>query len=836
MDFIYSQYTNTDYASDWVSPNLSSDRHHWVNDEFATAPLEYQNKTSFHNFGKCYGHFSRPILEGEYLGGCNIVIDGVTYLILKIMGDGTECGSVILNGNPPSGTITNIYSFEHTNDGMQLIFSDDAHYDKEIHGEWCQYDSWGINGYTHGDYIVNTKNYLINDYTTLVGEYDPGAREVEVEDVSRLLVDQEILFHQTQQCYNLKMAGAYSYNYIDKIDVSTKKIQLRYPLGEYFKTVRDNQIDSCVCQVVTVPHFKSLTILKDCSLICLPWNGKYGGIIVFRALKYFENYGTIDVSYCGFRGGKDHIKWWWYQPCGPVICYPLYRSFIANCGGEGLAGLDLNWGLISNPIPEEPLSYYTNPAGVAYPIDIDPGNWPKQDPETGCWDPLIYRNITPVNVRRKFGGGSYRIEVCSYNCTHFDDYAGSTPGSGGGSYDPGENTLGTGYHRCYFVNENAYYTWPISELGGDQVEVDRGLRLNLGAGGASGFMWHLGIRYNDGIWRQPRRTWPGGIGGNGGGLILINTKVCNNFGEFISNGDHGSLNFYWYDLGPGNKLVPRDEPEASTAGGGGAGTIAIFSKAFNNFGNLELSGGKGYQLREGIREVASGGRYGYYIFERREYHSGAGGDGHFVYTATQGTDKSVVKCAKKEYVDNLYELRINGYFGYDYRLMWSQPNPIWMSHKAEIDMTKIFRMNNYYLVYDERNDGFYNADVWYRYGIKINNRLKLYDFDVLDWYEVKDFNQIKTEGEDQLTHLAMTAEDYNKRSGICSYVNQCLDNQDYVSCGAYFAVKSEHQIFCPLITEVQFDFTKYPYGIWNVVKHLDTNTVPVSEFGGMLDF
>ena len=841
MNFIISQYTDVNYSNDWISPNLRKDRLHWVNDEFATAPLEYQNKTNFHNYGKCYGHFTRPIENDEYLGGCNIVIEGETFLITKVIGNGTKHGSVILNGNPPSGTIEKIYAFEHTTGGLQFIFSDDSSYDKTIHGEWCQYDAWGINGFTHGDYTVNTQDYLINEYTTLVGDYGPGDREVEVEDISNLVKDQEILFHQTQRSDNINMAGAYAYNYINDIDETNNKIKLRYPLGEYFKTVLSNQIDACVCQIVTVPHFKSLTIAKDCSLKCKPWDGKSGGIIVFRALKYFENYGTIDVSNLGFRGGEDHIKWWWYHPCGPVICSPFYRSFIANCGGEGLAGLDLNWGLRSNPIPEEPESYYCDSTitSPGYPLHQDPGTWPKLITDNSCpnnqrYNPLVYRNIPPVNPRRTFGGGSYRIEVCSYNCSHFDDYAGSTPGSGGGSYNPGGDCLGTGYHRCYFTGGNcAYYTWPISELGGEPTEVDRGLRLNFGGGGASGYMWYLGQSDCFHTY-QPRRVWSGAPGGNGGGLILINTNVCNNFGEFIANGQKAKLNFYLYDIGPGWKLIPRPNPSYTTAGGGGAGTIAIFSRVFNNYGNLSLIGGAGDILPQGSRARCL--RYGTCYMEYRNYHSGSGGDGHFIYMATRGTDKSVVKCAKKEQIDKLYELRINGYFGYDYRLMWSQPNPIWMHPKAEIDTTKIFRLNTIRLIYDERNVGFYNADVWFRYGITINGKLKLYDLTNSDWYNVLDFNQIKTEGEDQSTHLLMNAKDYSKLSCFCSFPNKCLDNQDYVSCGAYFAVKSEHQIFCPLITEVQFDTTKYPYAIWTVNKRLDTNTVPVHEFGGMLDF
>lgn len=809
----------------WVIPNIRNLHTRWINDEHSWASLDFRARTGRVRYGPDFGHLSIPITENDTFAGCRIWIDGKPFYIHKIIPDGLGYGQMILNGNPSMGYISQVYPFEHTDEGLQYVFSDDSDYDHNIHGDWCEYDAWGMASTTLGDYIVRTENYHINFFTTLVGDYDCSARVVQVEDLDRLEVGLEIMFHQTQHADDITMAGAYSFNYIDEIYYDTNEIKLRYPLGEYFKTVRYNILDSTVCQVVTVPHYKSLTINPGCSITVKPWDGKSGGIIVFRAYLFFENYGLVDGFAKGFRGGRDKRKEWWNSPYATTTPSRAYR--VEPCGGEGLAGIDDNYGIPTNLfnsgaqnfMDNEPESHWNNRHASGYnnafPKDKNPGDWPIYD--GGSWSPLMFDSIQNRNQRIEFGGGSYNVQVCDYITTRH--FRGCGPGSGGGSYEAGSRSQGAAYRWKCGASGSCPDWYQISANGGYKIEYDRALRLNFGCGGASGYTWHMGAYPCFSPCQYPRIYFQHGIGGNGGGLILINTRVCNNWGDLNADGDSGSLNVYRYS----NMCSKRaNNPYASSAGGGGGGTICVLSRYLNNHGNWSLVGGRGYTLPTGVQCCCNMFNCNNYYYE---YFSGKGGDGHFAYCANEmDSPLTTINSAVLDKITKLFDFRLNGYFGLDYRLLWERKNPVWNSKFGYQDPQLLFRIDNYTLDWDDRNS-YFSLDKWIHYGLMVNNRHKLFDDTNNEWFYVQPFD-IKNTNQDTINHLLLDARNYMSYTGINKYTK---------SFGAYFSLKSDHQLYSPLIKHINWNLVRFSWAIWDNVKQWDIYTVPMHIFDNILD-
>jgi MYXO-CTERM domain-containing protein len=77
-----------------------------------------------------------------------------------------------------------------------------------------------------------------------------------------------------------------------------------------------------VTQVIRVPEYTSVRILKGGSLQAVPWDGRTGGVVAFLANEAMHNDGEVSASGAGFRGGR-------YVPDG---------SAALRC--EGLAEMD----------------------------------------------------------------------------------------------------------------------------------------------------------------------------------------------------------------------------------------------------------------------------------------------------------------------------------------------------------------------------------------------------------------------------------------------------------------------------------------------------------------
>lgn len=806
----------------WIVPNVRNKITRWINDSNSKSTFEFYNKTIMPSWGSNFGHFSNPVDPKYYFAGARIWIDNKQYVIQKIMGDGTQYGSVILNGNPPMGFINKIETLEFTDSGLQHIFADDSIYNPNIHGDICWYQAFGFDGLFIGDYTVKTKNYQVNDYTMLlcpnwndiVGStsleyYTPDTYIVTVEDASIFKLNQEILFHQTQCYEDINRAGTYAYNFIDEIYLNTNQIKLRYPLGEFFITTRWNVCDCSVCQIVTVPHFKNLIIDYDCSITCPKWNGKYGGIIVFRVAETFINNGNINVTGCGFRGGKDTYKTWWYCLGGKQS--HATQSRLEPNGGEGLFGPDYDWGVNQIVTPNYNFGDHYHYGTRLYPKD----DINYKEPPCYPWGD-IEEELRSTNHYTYAGGGGFNVMQQDCYGTQSRVTRGMVGGGGGGSYTPGGSGKGVSYKICGETRgdcENRYKDAFCD--GGDAIEKDRSLSLNMGCGGASGRTFH------------PNIGWLTGAGGNGGGIILVTARVIINNGYISSNGEGGELNYYKPIYGYcGSVLDYEKYKSAATGGGGGAGTICLMTQRIINKATISLRGGTGYNLIDSYNCIgcSSGLRA-----ERHQFWSGKGGDGHLVYTSLLYPPIFGKACfaGKIEEVNRLWDFRLAGFFGYDYRLMWSKNSQVYNTPKGYFNITKVWRLQNWIVDYDDRQL-VYKSRPEYRFGFIKDGKLMLYDFIRRKWK----LSQVCPVGnacyEDYRLLNDTDTQNYNLQDKMDSsryLTSDCITNITK-TVGAFFSYRSFHHLYTPLLTQVKFNVIVRPYNIWYKTKIRIVNTTP----------
>lgn len=784
MKYIESRILNYSNRVNVHIPNLLGTKViYWIPDEGKKTSIVFKYDTDFEFYPPNFGHFSHKLSNEYILAGSKILINNKYYVIQKIIDDGTSRGSIILNGNPKRGIIQKLDAVELTDNGLQFVLSQDDDYDISKHGDKCWYTAYGVDGHFLGDYFINVKDFIVNKYTCLVGNYSPEAFKIKVESVEDFRVGMEILLHQTQHS-DLNRVGSYAFNFIEDIDTVKKIIKLKYTIGDYFSTVRYNSLESIVCQVISVPHYKTLTIKSGCSITCDPWNGRYGGIIALRAKNAIINNGEIYTTGLGFRGGVDYIKKWW--DCSLDGQTTIKRSRMEPTGGEGTHGIDANYGILY-PDPE-PECHFPPP----YPTLPLP---PKR-----C---TRYNNIQNMNMNLQYGGGGYIVTTQPYFeqsrvCTGFG------PGSGGGSYTAGGDSIGVHSFCCGWTRgQCGYFYAGTRSSGGFKIEYDRSLALNLGCGGAS-----AGTIY-------PTKGTFRGKGGNGGGLIMLYTHYLENNGEIITNGVTGQLNYH---------LKDKVNFDASTGGGGGAGQLLIDSEKIVNNGIIETIGGPGYIL-DPVKVVRCYDVQRHvYIYEMHDMKSGEGGNGHIVHTASEFEDNGTISTANIEYLTKMLDYRIGGYFGYDYRLLWHRLIPIYALKDNLLDCKPISKMDNYYLICDNRNT-FYDATQVFRYGLVVNNKLKLYDYIYKNYSTCREFDIIRAMVHGHI-HTSLNSQDYLVTGGIDKYTN-------FV--GFYFAMASDHHIYSPLIHQVDYHVAKKSYNIWYEPKIRDYYTVKSNLFDKLMD-
>ena len=129
------------------------------------------------------------------------------------------------------------------------------------------------NGYD-GELVVPLyESRIVNYYAIVKGHNPKGVRSISVSDTKMFKVGREVCVIQMKG----NNTGASTFARV----VSKDNNKLTLNVGLTFNCSTTGSLDRC--QVVTVPHFTTVTLESGAKLIGRPWTGYTGGLIVFRA-------------------------------------------------------------------------------------------------------------------------------------------------------------------------------------------------------------------------------------------------------------------------------------------------------------------------------------------------------------------------------------------------------------------------------------------------------------------------------------------------------------------------------------------------------------------------
>lgn len=141
---------------------------------------------------------------------------------------------------------------------------------------------------------------VINEYTHLTADVDQGSNTIVVSTVtSQMVVGREIMLHQTQ-CYR-NISYKFRYEFVKIQSINGNMLILETGLkNEYLSDTVGDKVNNTTTQVVTVPHYNTLTV--NTTIVAGPWDGESGGILAFRA-KFLAGTSNLSANGRGFRGG-----------------------------------------------------------------------------------------------------------------------------------------------------------------------------------------------------------------------------------------------------------------------------------------------------------------------------------------------------------------------------------------------------------------------------------------------------------------------------------------------------------------------------------------------------
>jgi len=182
------------------------------------------------------------------------------------------------------------------------------------------------------------RNHIVNSYTHLIGDTEVGAVTLQIDSGTGVRVGDELLIIQSQGVN----AGAYEFAIIDS--VGSGSLTVREGLSRAYKSGLFDQVGSEVTQVVRVPHFTNVIVTEGASVSAKIWDGRSGGIIVFRALGAVTIAGLVDASAAGYRSGWGTVTTgqWHHTGEGTLGGSPQQQQ--ENLYGGGGAGFDNSGG------------------------------------------------------------------------------------------------------------------------------------------------------------------------------------------------------------------------------------------------------------------------------------------------------------------------------------------------------------------------------------------------------------------------------------------------------------------------------------------------------------
>jgi hypothetical protein len=137
---------------------------------------------------------------------------------------------------------------------------------------------------------------IVNYYAIAKGHNEKGSSSISVSDTKRFRIGREVCVIQMKG----KNAGALVFARV----VSKDNDSLTLNVGLPFNCTTNGKVDRC--QIITVPHFTTVTLESEATLTGRLWTSYVGGVIVFRASKKVDigSYGSkITACGLGYKGG-----------------------------------------------------------------------------------------------------------------------------------------------------------------------------------------------------------------------------------------------------------------------------------------------------------------------------------------------------------------------------------------------------------------------------------------------------------------------------------------------------------------------------------------------------
>jgi len=157
-----------------------------------------------------------------------------------------------------------------------------------------------------GAKTITADDTIINNYTYLTGNENSAETTITVNDASEFNVGDEILIIQMQNSSG-GIAGTYEFATISSI--SENNITLDSGLTNSYYSGTFNQSSATAAQIISVPHYTTVTVNSNANITASAWDGYDGGIVVFRAIGGVTVNGAINVSEKGYRGGLHGTSW-----------------------------------------------------------------------------------------------------------------------------------------------------------------------------------------------------------------------------------------------------------------------------------------------------------------------------------------------------------------------------------------------------------------------------------------------------------------------------------------------------------------------------------------------
>jgi len=196
-------------------------------------------------------------------------------------------------------------------------------------------DSFGLGSARDGILTVERSDTVINRYAQVLGPVAPGDSVVLIEDVKGFAAGDLVMVLQVTGQVPESSPGSPA-----PIDLTNDAVGR----WEFARLARGdagllsltaplvNSYAAQVTQVIRVPEYTQVDILRGASLRADPWNGRVGGVVALLVTGALYNEGSISATGAGFRGGA-------YVPAsiGSMDCLGSVSAKPAGMAGEGIA-------------------------------------------------------------------------------------------------------------------------------------------------------------------------------------------------------------------------------------------------------------------------------------------------------------------------------------------------------------------------------------------------------------------------------------------------------------------------------------------------------------------